>query len=190
MLLSRSLKLAVLGITLIAGGCDKQSGDAAQPQAERASNGNPLSGTLDRSRSGSPLPDFTATDAAGNTLELRSLIGKPLLINLWATWCAPCVIELPTLNQLAGDMDGKLRLLTVSQDMQQTEKVAPFLQNRGLDRLEPWLDPQSDLTFALGAQTLPTTILYDARGKEVWRYVGGNEWTSAQSAKLLGEALE
>ena len=193
MLLSRSLKSLVLGMVLIAGGCDRQSGEPAQPQAEVKAgadgSASKLKDTLDRTRNGAVLPDVTLRDAAGGQLALSSLKGTPLLINLWATWCAPCVVELPMLNQIAGDLGDEVKVLTVSQDMQDTDKVAPFLQERGLDRLEPWVDPASDLTFALGAQTLPTTILYDAQGKEVWRYIGGNDWTNAASRALIAEGM-
>ena len=134
------------------------------------------------------MPALTLADAAGRTLELATLSGTPVLVNLWATWCAPCIVELPMLDRVAGDTKGRLRVRTVSQDMRQTEKVAPFLTERGLKHLEPWLDPRSDLTFALGAQTLPTTILYDAAGKEVWRYVGAADWTGPEAARLLAEA--
>lgn len=195
MLLSRSLKSMALGIALIAGGCDRQSDDGAQPRDAAAAagaqsdagGGEALSGMLDRSQAGKEIPDVTLGDAAGNRLALRSLKGGPLLVNLWATWCAPCVVELPMLDRIARAMDGKLKVLTVSQDMTDTGKVAPFLTGRKLDRLEPWLDPKSDLTAALGAQTLPTTILFDEEGREIWRYVGGNDWTSEQSRKLLDE---
>jgi len=135
------------------------------------------------------LPQITLTDAAGQTLDLQSLKGKPLLVNLWATWCAPCIVELPTLDALAGRMEDNVRVLTVSQDMTNTEKVAPFLKERGLERLEPWLDPNSDLPFALGGATLPTTILYDPQGKEVWRYVGENDWASEEAIALISETL-
>ena len=94
------------------------------------------------------------------------------------------------LNQIAKTMDGRLRVLTVSQDMSDTGKVAPFLANRKLDRLEPWLDPKSDLMFAMSAQTLPTTILFDDEGREIWRYIGGNDWTSEESRKLLDEGAK
>lgn len=193
MLSSRSLKTLVLGLAHITpaflGGCDRQSGEESQQQAATGEADTKSSSTLDRAQSGEELPGLTVTDAQGNTLDLQSLEGQPVLLNLWATWCAPCVVELPMLNELAGEMDGTLKVLTVSQDISETEKVAPFLSERGLYKLEPWLDPKSDLTFALGAQTLPTTILYDAQGREVWRYIGENDWTSAESAELISEAL-
>lgn len=190
MLFSPSLKLAVLGLALVIAGCNRESGEAAQPQvASSTPAGAPATpGVLDRRNKGSELPDFTLTDQSGRTLRLAELKGKPVLINLWATWCAPCVVELPMLDKIAAEQGDALRVLTVSQDMQQTEKVAPFLAGRGATRLEPWLDPQNDLAFHYGTGTLPTTILYDAQGRELWRYVGGNDWTSAEARKLIGEA--
>lgn len=128
---------------------------------------------------------MTLHDARGKSLDLQTLRGKPLLLNLWATWCAPCIAELPTLNELARTREGRLRILTVSQDMENTGKVARFLKERGFDRLEAWLDPESNLAFELGASSLPTTILYDSEGIEVWRYLGDNDWTSEQAAALL-----
>jgi thiol-disulfide isomerase/thioredoxin len=174
---------------MILGGCDRQSDGSAQPQpsASASAPAGASQDKLDRSRKGSRLPDLTLTDQAGKSLRLATLTGKPLLVNLWATWCAPCVVELPMLDKLAGA--GRIRVLTVSQDMQQTEKVAPFLAERGLGNLEPWLDPKNDLAFHYEASTLPTTILYDAQGREVWRYVGAHDWTSAKAAALLAEAL-
>ncbi len=124
MLSSRSLKIAVLGCALLVGGCDRESKAPAQPAASPA--GGELSGTIDRSRKGSELPDFTLRDASGKTVELASFKGRPLLINLWATWCAPCVAELPMLNQLAKEREGQMKVLTISQDLPPADKVAQF----------------------------------------------------------------
>ncbi len=145
-------------------------------------------GTFDRSHKGSQLPDFVLKDPAGKDLRLASLKGKPLLINLWATWCAPCVAELPALDQLAGQSAASLKVLTVNQDMGKPEAVAPFLKTRGVTKLEPWLDPEGELAMHYNVQTLPTTIYYDAQGREVWRLTGAHDWTSADTAKLLAEA--
>lgn len=71
--------------------------------------------------------------------------------------------------------------------MSQAEKVAPFLATRGLDRLESWLDPETDMSFHYGTGTLPTTVLYDAEGREVWRFVGDLDWTGTRAAELLKE---
>jgi thiol-disulfide isomerase/thioredoxin len=122
---------------------------------------------VDRSHRGAPLPEITVRDAAGEELGLPSLTGKPALINLWATWCAPCVAELPTLNSIASRADLNLEVVTISQDAGEPEKVE---------------------SFHYGAGMLPTSILYDAGGREVWRYAGEKDWTSEDALKLLAEA--
>ena len=85
-----------------------------------------------------------------------------------------------------------MKVLTVNQDMEKLDKVAPFLKAHGATpgstRLEPWLNPDNSLTFQFGADTLPATILYDSTGHEVWRTIGGRDWTSADTATLLAEA--
>jgi thiol-disulfide isomerase/thioredoxin len=175
---------------LLLGGCDRQSGGQAQPQATPGASAaaSEPAGKLDRSHKGEPIPAVTLKDAGGKTLDLASLKGTPLLVNLWATWCAPCIAELPTLDRLAADSTGTLRVLTVSQDMGDTGKVAEFLKSRGGPHLEPWLDAEGDLPMKYQAGTLPTTVLYDRQGREVWRFAGGNDWAGAEAAKLIAEA--
>ncbi len=173
--------MSALALTLLVAGCDRQSGGQAQPEPAKAA----AIGTIDRSHKGSELPDFTVRNAAGGEIQLKQLKGKPLLINLWATWCAPCIAELPALDRLAAQ--GQVKVLTVSQDMVQLEKVAAFLKQRGTARLEPWLDPENELGFHYQA-TLPTSIFYDAQGREVWRVIGPREWDGAATTALLAEA--
>jgi thiol-disulfide isomerase/thioredoxin len=180
---SRLFNAAILACALSVAGCDRQSGETAQPQESAAKT---KAGVIDRSHKGAAMPEFVLKDPAGKELRLSSLAGKPVLINLWATWCAPCVAELPMLDGLA--KQGRVRVLTISQDMSDPAKVADFLKSRGGDGLEPWLDPANDLSFHYGTGTLPTTILYDAAGKEVWRFVGENDWAGPEAAKLLAEA--
>jgi thiol-disulfide isomerase/thioredoxin len=180
----------MLGILVLIGGCDRESGDAAQPAAgagTQAASSAPAAGEgmIDRSHKGEPLPALTLSDPAGKTLKLAEATGKPLLINLWATWCAPCVKEMPQLDAIAAK--GDMRVLTISQDTGGADKVAAFFAERKLANLEPWLDPKNDVMFHYDASNLPTSVLYDAQGREVWRYVGGNDWTSAEAVKLLAE---
>ncbi|MEY4159590.1 MAG: hypothetical protein RLZZ136_211 [Pseudomonadota bacterium] len=190
MLLSRSLKLTVLGLTILAGACDRQSADKAQPPASisNAPGTETPTSSIDTLHKGSPLPSITVSDAAGHTLALASQTGKPLLINLWATWCGPCIAELPQLDALA--KAGKLRVVTVSQDMDNGAAIAPFLQQRGITQLEPWLDPQGDVAAHYNANILPTSVLYDAQGHEIWRISGARDWNSAESAALLAQGAQ
>jgi thiol-disulfide isomerase/thioredoxin len=184
LLSSRSLTISALAFSLLVAGCDRQSGGQAQGE-QAAGPAKAATGEIDRSRKGSELPDFTLTDTKGRELQLKELKGKRLLINLWATWCAPCIAELPALDRLAAK--GGVKVLTVSQDMGQPEKVAAFLEQRGVTRLEPWLDPANDLGFHYQA-SLPTSIYYDASGREVWRVTGPREWDDAETQALLAEA--
>lgn len=166
--------------------CDRQKAEPSQaangssPAAETAQAG------LDRSQAGKPLPDIEVRDPDGQFATLAELGGKPLLINLWATWCAPCIKELPTLARLAAAQD-KVRVIALSQDMQPQPTVDAFLNERRI-ALEPWQDPRMDMSTALGANILPTTILYGSDGKEIWRYTGDLDWTGAKAAELLGQA--
>ena len=186
MLSSRSLKLAVLGFTLLIGGCDRESGDKAQPQASSEATED-ASGTFDRSHKGSQLPDFIFSDPDGNVVRLSLLKGKPLLINLWATWCGPCVAELPMLNDLAATAPRGLKVLTVAQDAAPPEKIAAFLKSRGMNNVEPWLDPEYQLDYHYSTGVLPTSIYYDAGGREVWRFTGARDWSNAETAMALAE---
>ena len=109
-----------------------------------------------------------------------------MLVNLWASWCAPCVKELPTLQKLMNERGNTLIVIPISQDSGPQRSVEAFLSKLNLDFVS-YQDPKMELSGALGAEVLPTTILYDAQGKEVWRYVGDLDWTSEEARKLLAE---
>ena len=124
--------------------------------------------------------------------ELQEMMNegqKVKVINFWATWCAPCIKELPTLQQLerAQADEGKLGVIAVSQDMAPQGSVEAFLGERDIGRFAAYHDADMKLSSALGIQIMPTTILYDAEGKEVWRYVGDLDWTGEEAKKLLSE---
>ena len=204
---SRSVKTLILiapllAATFVLGACDRQSPQPAQGAdgagaSEAAAGGEAqpggFNGRLDIASRGTPLPDFTLTDTAGKTLNLASLKGKPVLINLWATWCGPCVLEMPMLDKMAGasEKGGEkgLRVVTVSQDMQGAAKVAPFFAEKKFAHLEPWIDAKNDLGFKYNTGELPTSVLYDANGKEVWRMIGAHDWSNPRTDALLADVL-
>ena len=174
----------LLALVLVAA-CDRQKPDAPQAPLAEAEAGK----GVDRSRKGQLAPTVAFKNPDGGDFDLTGFRGRPVLVNLWASWCAPCVKELPTLQKLeeAQAKEGKLGVIAVSQDMAPKSSVDAFLEGKGLARFAAYHDPEMALTGALGVQVMPTTILYDAAGKEVWRYVGDLDWTGAEARALLAE---
>jgi thiol-disulfide isomerase/thioredoxin len=187
------LRLIALLLALLAGlaACDRQKPDSSQGGAPGWSGSKAErlpTGRLDRSHAGSPAPALIFEDPAGEAATLADFKGKPLLVNLWATWCAPCVAEMPTLDALAEREGGRLQVLAISQDLSGHAKVEAFFEQRGFSNLEPYIDPELGMMTQLKLDTLPTTILYDAGGKEVWRMTGMENWLGQRAARLLKEA--
>jgi thiol-disulfide isomerase/thioredoxin len=180
--------VSLTALALVTAGCDRQSEEAAQPEAAADAGAEELTGTVDRSFAGEAMPAVELSDPAGATLATADLKGKPALVNLWATWCVPCVAEMPLLDELAGELGEGVRVLTVSQDMNGAEVVAPFFASRKLANLPQWIDSDMQLPPALKAPGLPLTVLYDAEGKEVWRVMGGYDWSSAEAREMVAEA--
>ena len=172
--------------TADAPGRDQANDVASDEAAAKPNSGVDLVGTVDRSHKGDPAPAVGFTGPEGANLTLAGFVGKPFLLNLWATWCGPCKVEMPALEKVASE--GKLRVVTVSQDLDGAAKVMPYFAQKGFKALKPYLDPKMDLSVALGGPSLPTTILYDARAHEVWRVTGGKDWTSPGARELLAQA--
>jgi thiol-disulfide isomerase/thioredoxin len=147
----------------------------------------PAGQRLDRSHKGEAAPDFAFADPSGKQATIADYRGTPVLMNLWATWCAPCVQEMPTLEALAKREGDGLKVLTISQDMDGPAKVVPYFQQAGFAAIEPWSDPDLRFSVGLGAN-LPTTILYDGEGREVWRITGAIDWAGDEARALIGEA--
>jgi thiol-disulfide isomerase/thioredoxin len=175
------LLLALLAVAA----CDRQ-----KPEGQQGEAAAEQSEGLDRSHKGKPAPDTQFNDPEGGEISLAEFRGVPTLVNLWASWCAPCVKELPTLQKLeeAQAQDGQLGVIAISQDMAPKASVDAFLATKQISRFAAFHDPAMGLSSALGAEVLPTSILFDAQGREVWRYVGDLDWTSDEAAKLLAEA--
>jgi thiol-disulfide isomerase/thioredoxin len=184
-------------VGLALAGCDRQNAAAPQGEAPATANAGDNeaaaaepypTGRLDRSHAGTAAPDLVFQGGEGEPVRLSVFRGRPVLVNLWATWCGPCVIEMPSLDALAEAEGPALEVIAVAQDSEGRQKVSDFFAAHHFTRLEPYLDQPMGLMGALHLDTLPTTILYDAQGREVWRMTGMADWRSARTRALLREA--
>jgi len=182
---SNVLGLAAALLALSLSSCGRNP--AANEQAQVAETpGVPTKG-VDRSQAGKSMPEAEILDADDEPAKLADASGRPVLVNLWASWCAPCVKELPTLGALSR-RKGAPRVIAVSLDVGERPSIEAFLDRHGVANLESWRDPKMALSGALGVQVMPTSVYYDASGREVWRYVGDLDWTGEEAARLLAEA--
>ena len=188
---SRLIVLLLIGLSgFITGACDRQKADAPQAPATEAADQEDSGKGVDRSHKGEAAPTVTFKNPDGGDFTLAKFKGGPVLVNLWASWCAPCVAELPTLQKLEeaqANLGSRLAVIAVSQDMAPKGSVDAFLAGKKIGRFAAYHDPEMALSSALNVQIMPTTILYDAAGKEMWRYTGDLDWNGPEAAKLLAE---
>ena len=182
--------LAAAGVALALGACDTQSGSAPQGGARaevETKTGVHGDYRIDRSRAGEALSATPVRAPDGAMRPLTSLTGRPIILNLWATWCAPCVVELPTLEALAQRIGDRGKVVLLSQDLGEADVPTAFLAERNVATPQDWHDPENAVGLAAGGN-LPTTIIYDREGKEVLRVIGPLDWAGAEAAALLAEA--
>ena len=133
-------------------------------------------------------PDFILPDLAGKTVRLNELRGKVVIVNLWATWCTPCVAEMPTLETLWKTMSGKdLVLLAVNQD-EETSGVRDWVAGRELT-FPVLLDPRAKVAHDWGVTGYPETFVVDRRGRIVHHHVGFRDWSDPAIVKSLEQLL-
>lgn len=185
------MRLSLLAAAVLLAGCDNGAGGEAQetPAAGATSEYVPLVGEPDPILAGEAIPAVTLVDPAGAELALAEVEG-PVLLNLWATWCVPCVTEMPLLDDLAADYEGRLQVITVNEDGFGAEPVEHFFAENDLENLPRWIDSDNALAGAFGGGSLlPLTVLYDAEGREVWRVIGAWEWDGEEARAVIDEAL-
>ena len=137
-----------------------------------------------------PAPEVAFTDAAGDPASLADFKGKPVVVNLWATWCQPCLQEMPSLERLQSEFAGKLTVAAVSEDRGGAKQVTPFVEKLELRKVKVYLDPKSDVGHAFNVRGLPTSIVIDAEGRVVGRVEGAAQWDSEKMIAVLRPLTE
>ncbi|MGB8274005.1 MAG: TlpA disulfide reductase family protein [Alphaproteobacteria bacterium] len=138
-----------------------------------------------------PLPALDLTDAAGQPAGLDAYRGKVVLVNFWATWCGPCVEELPALSRLQARLSGPdFTVIAVSGDRTGPEAVTPFLGQHGITGLPVLYDRTLASGRALHVTGLPTSILLDRDGREVGRVLGTLDWDSQAAVRPIEDAIK
>jgi len=133
----------------------------------------------------------TVVDVDGNEISIADFAGRGVVMNFWATWCAPCVHEMPTLNAAKPLLaDDGIDVITISEDRAKATTIAKVMQTNGWTNLPVILDPQSRLIRDLKGPGLPFTILLDSEGREVLRALGIAEWDSEEMLAFLRACLK
>ncbi len=140
-------------------------------------------------------PTASFTDENGEKTSLIDFRGKIVLLNIWSTSCAQCVVELPMLDRLQKDMGGvKFHVIALSSDLEPLPVLKRFWIKRGIKHLKIYMDTQARFSQAAGVKGLPTTFLIDEKGREVGRIRGIVEWDGpkikAQIRELIRKAKE
>jgi cytochrome c biogenesis protein CcmG/thiol:disulfide interchange protein DsbE len=135
-------------------------------------------------------PDFTLPTLKGDTLTLSDFGGRVVVLNFWATWCGPCVKEMPTLERLADRLaDRGLSVLAVSLDMGDPKRVADFVRGYGW-RLPVLLDPLAQVGDAYAIRAMPTTYVIGPDGNIRGRSFGAQEWDTPAAVALMESLLD
>ncbi len=127
----------------------------------------------------------------GAMMTFADFKGKTVLVNFWATWCAPCLKELPSLDALQKDLGGDdFEVVAIAADPRGPEVADTFLKRLNITNLKLYADPRLQVAMSIGgASVLPVSILYDARGNEVGRLVGEADWSSPEARRLIESVI-
>lgn len=136
------------------------------------------------------LPELALEDEKGKPLTLADFHDKVVLLNIWATWCAPCREEMPTLDSLQAQLGGEqFEVVALSIDHTGIRVVEKFYRETGVQHLRKYIDPSTLATSTLGIEGVPTTLLIDHEGREIGRLVGAKEWDSPVMVGLITRAI-
>ncbi len=160
-----------------------------RPDTGGTASGPPISGQVQNfvaSSVGRQGPEAKWTDSNGDARRLADFAGKVVMVNFWASWCAPCLRELPSIDRLQAKMAGDdFTVVAINIDQEGLEVAQMFAELHDLSSLALYVDPRGIVSRAMGVQGIPTTVLYDRSGRELGRLEGGAEWDSPEAEALL-----
>jgi thiol-disulfide isomerase/thioredoxin len=149
----------------------------------------PISGTVKNfipTDPGRPAPIDRFYDADGHEVSFFDFGGKVVLLNLWATWCVPCLQELPSLDRLQAQLGGAdFQVVALSVDRRGVEAVRPYFAKLKIANLPIYVEPKNQLATALGLEVLPSTIIIDPHGVMLGRMIGAAQWDAPESLALI-----
>lgn len=137
------------------------------------------------------LPNVDLLDPDGKSFRIDSFKGKLTLVNFWATWCAPCVVELPSLQKLAEHYKNQMNVVAVSLDpMKKHSDILAFLENRKISTFAGYFDDKGALGAELGLRGIPTSFLLGKNGQILYRFEGDADWASPAAQKFFDSILK
>lgn len=158
----------------------KTTGQTAEPSAlKRVASKESV--TFNVHETPRQLPEVSFVDSEGRAMTLSAFKGKVILLNIWATWCVPCRVEMPTLDRLEAKLGGPdFQVVPLSIDQGGIQVVRDFYEELGLRNLDIYVDDQMQVPPVLGVVGIPGTLLIDREGREIGRKLGPAEWDSEE----------
>ncbi|MCF6220728.1 MAG: TlpA family protein disulfide reductase [Robiginitomaculum sp.] len=134
-------------------------------------------------------PKMTFKTANGTDISLADFHGQTILLNIWATWCAPCVAEIPSLDKLQAQRgSASFTVVTISMD-RHIDDAKAFFEKANINNLQLYIDPTYSISSKIGVQGIPISVFYNPSGQEIARIPGDVDWQSAETTALLDAIL-
>ena len=182
-----ALAFATVALIALAAGAFYYYQSPTSPALVSATRGQPFA----RTTTPKEIPALAFEDSGGQARTLADFRGKLVVLNLWATWCAPCREEMPALDRLQAELGGpRFEVVALSVDQQGPQIARKFFAEVGVKSLALYIDRSAQATFKLGAVGLPATLLVDAQGREIGRHVGPAKWDSPEVVASLRQRIE
>ncbi len=138
-----------------------------------------------------PVSEQSFTDMEDGTHVLADFEGQVVLLNFWATWCAPCREEMPALDALQQELGGDdFRVVTLATGRNPQPAIVRFFEEEGIETLPTYLDPRQNVAREMSVFGLPITVIIDREGNEIGRLRGDADWHSEEAVALLQAVID